>query len=268
MSELSSQIASRYGDVARSYRRLWAPQLLAFSQQLLSALPLQRGVRVADLGGGTGALASRIARRAGPRSVVIVDLSPGMMSQARAGSPHLVAGDATMLPLAPRSMDVVVSTFALQHITHPGVVVKEAARVLASGGRLATATWGTDHGESGRAYQVIDRVFERRRVPPDELSAMPTWHSRVESPSKMRRYARAAGLDVERAWVAQVVYGWKPADMLEWLSTMGQYGRRLRALDRRRREQVIHEIEHRFMKLTPGAFVWAPEVVFMIAVKR
>lgn len=267
MSSCAEQIAKRYGSVAREYRTFWGPPLRAFAKPLLNSLPLESGALVADLGAGTGIIADAVARRT-KRAVVALDLTVPMLHEAKAATALRAGADLLRLPVADRAVDVALTTFVLQHIREPGRAIAEAARILRPGGVLGTATWGPDAAESQGAYQVIEGVFKRRRVPTDELAAMPTWHARVESPSKMRRYARAAGLTVERAWLARVVFEWEPSKMLGWVSSMGPYGRRLAALDTSRRNAVLHDIEHRFQKLTPGAFVWAPEVVFMVAAKR
>ncbi len=264
-TDLGALVRKRYGDVARPYRRYWAPPLAAFAKPLLNSLPLTEGAVAVDLGAGTGYLASRLARRV--ERAIAVDLTEGMLRQVRAPVIPL-AGDLTSMPLADNSVDVAISTFVLQHVRHPGVVIREAARILRPGGALGTATWGREHGETSEAYAAIERVFRRRRVPQDELAAMPTWHARVESAQKMRRYAQRAGLDVQRAWAARSAYEWDPAAMIGWFSSMGPYGRRLARLDPRRRDSVVHEIEHRFAKMSSAAFVWAPELIFLIAVKR
>lgn len=260
-------IALRYGGVARQYKRYWAPPLLAFSKPLLNALPFEPGARVLDLGAGTGVIAAAVSRTTGRGSVVALDLTAAMLRQARVGAPLPVVADLRHLPLGDSIADIAVTTFVLQHLASPGVVMKEARRVLKPGGVFGTVTWGPDAAESAGAYDVIERIFERRKVPADELIVLKTFHHKVDSVAKLKRSARAAGLTVQRAWISRVVYEWSPAAMLGWVSSMGPYGRRLAALDPERRQRVVHEIEHRFAKLPPDAFIWAPEVVFMLAAK-
>lgn len=52
-----------------------------------------------------------------------------------------VAADGTV-PVADRSVDVVLSTQVLEHVEDPGVYLAECARVLAPGGRLLLSTHG------------------------------------------------------------------------------------------------------------------------------
>lgn len=99
-----------------------------------------RGMRVLDLGTGTGGLLPLLARHVD--RVVAVDLSRGMLDRARdrltgpgAGSAEFLRADAERLPLADGSVDGVVANMILHHLSHPEVVLHEVARVLAPGGR-------------------------------------------------------------------------------------------------------------------------------------
>jgi ubiquinone/menaquinone biosynthesis C-methylase UbiE len=115
------------------------------SQRLLVEHLAVDGADVVDVGCGTGALLRILAAGAAPKSLVGVDGSPEMVAIARAqtsdASIRLVSADATALPLADASADLVVFLNALHHIPEPGRALAEAARVLRPGG----AVWvGTD----------------------------------------------------------------------------------------------------------------------------
>jgi demethylmenaquinone methyltransferase/2-methoxy-6-polyprenyl-1,4-benzoquinol methylase len=98
------------------------------------SLGLERGSSVLDVASGTGDLCRDLAA-AGYRPVGI-DLSAGMLRHARTAAP-LLQGDALALPLASRSVDGVVSGFALRNFVDLGAVFAELARVVAPGGRVA-----------------------------------------------------------------------------------------------------------------------------------
>jgi ubiquinone/menaquinone biosynthesis C-methylase UbiE len=117
----------------------------AFTERLKAALPADFWPRRAlDAGCGTGN-ATRCAMEAFPGAAVVgLDLSAGMLGKARgklAGLP-LVRGDAARLPFSAGAFDLVLSTYVLHHLDGPGGYCAEAARVLASGGRLALLTAG------------------------------------------------------------------------------------------------------------------------------
>jgi ubiquinone/menaquinone biosynthesis C-methylase UbiE len=94
---------------------------------------------VADLGCGTGRAAELLAPYV--RQVVAVDASEEMLRAARIrlqSMPNVVvhAGTLESLPLADESVDAAYLTLVLHHVSDPGAVLSQAARVLKPGGRL------------------------------------------------------------------------------------------------------------------------------------
>jgi demethylmenaquinone methyltransferase/2-methoxy-6-polyprenyl-1,4-benzoquinol methylase len=100
----------------------------------VDALGLPAGSRVLDLACGTGDLAA-LAQRAGLRALG-ADLSSGMLAARHPGVPAVQA-DATALPLPEGTVDGVVCGFALRNFADLFGSLREAARVLRPGGRLA-----------------------------------------------------------------------------------------------------------------------------------
>jgi ubiquinone/menaquinone biosynthesis C-methylase UbiE len=105
------------------------------------------GDRVLDIGTGTGELARRFAQNRGCR-VVGLDPSPAMAGEARRKAAAGGWGDVTFevveapfleIPDADGAFDAVASSQAFHHLheRHKPAAVKEMARVLGSGGRLA-----------------------------------------------------------------------------------------------------------------------------------
>ncbi|HVL32952.1 MAG TPA: class I SAM-dependent methyltransferase [Actinomycetota bacterium] len=257
------RLAQRYGRIARAYRTYWAPILLAFSEPLLAQVPVRRGARVLDLGAGVGTIAAHVARRSGRGTVTGIDASHDMLAQAR--GMKRVTADITTMPFTDESFDVLLSTFVLQHVARGRAVFAEAARVLSPGGRIATATWGARAAEAGGPYDVMARALDAAHAPPDPLAAMKTWHERVDAPEKLARMARAAGLDVERAWTETVAYTWTPDTFVGWASSMGFFMRRLELLDETQRARVLVKVARALTKLSPDQMTWRPDVVFFIA---
>jgi ubiquinone/menaquinone biosynthesis C-methylase UbiE/DNA-binding transcriptional ArsR family regulator len=94
---------------------------------------------VADLGCGTGALASIVAPFV--RRVVAVDGSPEMLDAARArladaAAVEFRAGALESLPIGDAEVDAALLFLVLHHVADPAVALAEAARVLRPGGRL------------------------------------------------------------------------------------------------------------------------------------
>ncbi len=98
------------------------------------ALRLPGSARVADLACGTGDLCRELAR-AGYRPIGF-DFSLGMLEHARADAPF-VAADVLRLPLRDGSVDGATCGFALRNVVDLPAFLREAARVVRRGGRVA-----------------------------------------------------------------------------------------------------------------------------------
>ena len=102
-----------------------------------------------DLGAGTGRATRRLKRLYRRACVVALDLSPGMLQQAARHQTLLrrferVCADATRLPLAAQSVDMIFSNLMLQWCDPPDEAFAEARRVLKPRGFFAFSTFGPD----------------------------------------------------------------------------------------------------------------------------
>jgi SAM-dependent methyltransferase len=104
----------------------------------LEILPPPSG-RALDLGCGEGRLARDLAALG--HDVVGVDLSPTMVAAAREAAPEmeLHVADAADLPFGDGSFALVVAFMSLQDVDDLPGTIREAARVLAPGGRICLA---------------------------------------------------------------------------------------------------------------------------------
>ncbi|HEY2558521.1 MAG TPA: methyltransferase domain-containing protein [Caldimonas sp.] len=142
----------RYGwDLAASdYERLWREPLRSARTSLLARVAPRAGERVLDVACGTGWLALDLAREVGPSgSVVGVDLSAAMIDAARRriaahgiGNAVMERMDAESLAFPDASFDVVVCALGLMYMPDPRQALREMARVLRPGGRIAVVVWG------------------------------------------------------------------------------------------------------------------------------
>ena len=103
----------------------------------LAAIAVGPGDRVLDLACGTGDLCA-LARERGAR-VVGVDFARAMLAGARRRGvgAAFVQGDAAALPLADACADALTCGFAFRNFEALAPVLRECARVLRPGGRLA-----------------------------------------------------------------------------------------------------------------------------------
>jgi SAM-dependent methyltransferase len=142
----------RYGwDLAAAdYDRLWQEPLGSARTALATRVAARGGERVLDVACGTGRLALDLARAVGPGgSVVGVDLSAAMVDAARRrvaahgiGNAVFEGMDAEALALPDASFDVVVCALGLMYMPDPRQALREMARVLRPGGRIAVVVWG------------------------------------------------------------------------------------------------------------------------------
>ncbi len=135
--------------------------------------------RVLDVASGDGAIAELIAPRA--RHVTCLDLSARVAAAGAARLahlPHVVfrVGDMHELPFAEASFDEVLLAHSLSYARDPGRALREAARVLRPGGRLAALVLAPHrHLELSARYGHLQAGF---------------------APEELRRLAARAGLEV------------------------------------------------------------------------
>jgi ubiquinone/menaquinone biosynthesis C-methylase UbiE len=160
------------GNSAQAYEKYLVPALMAGgAAQLLDAARVVAGERVLDVGCGTGIVARTAAARVGSTgAVTAVDLNEGMLAVARAAGASLRpaidwrAGNATALPLADESFDVVVSQQMLQFVPDTVAALREMRRVLAPRGRLAVSACRPI--EHSPAYVPLADLLARHVGPP------------------------------------------------------------------------------------------------------
>ncbi|MDP2369855.1 class I SAM-dependent methyltransferase [Rhodoferax sp.] len=111
---------------------------LWYRGQALERAGLKPGMRVVDVGVGTGLVAREAARIVGEASLVTgVDPSPGMMANAKVpAGVVLVPGSAEAIPFADAHFDFLSMGYALRHISDLLVAFREFHRVMKPGAKL------------------------------------------------------------------------------------------------------------------------------------
>ena len=133
---------------------------------LIDRLRPRPGMHVADVAGGTGDIALRVARRLGAGGrVSVCDANPAMLRAGidRAldrgltgtGSVRLdwLCGDAAALPFADRSVDAYTIAFGLRNVTDIAGALAEAHRVLKPGGHFLCLEF------SHVVVPLLDRIY-------------------------------------------------------------------------------------------------------------
>ncbi|MCP4589947.1 MAG: methyltransferase domain-containing protein [bacterium] len=112
--------------------------LLRGRRAAVSAMQLSPGNRVLEIGCGTGANLTRLARALGEHPPVVgVDLSHHMLRRARRRHPRarLIQADAARMPLNVR-FDVILVSYALSMIPDWQTALAQARDLLDPGGRM------------------------------------------------------------------------------------------------------------------------------------
>jgi ubiquinone/menaquinone biosynthesis C-methylase UbiE len=141
---------------------------------------------VLDLGCGNGFLLKNIGERW--RGVRLCGLEHSMelcrRATVRLDSKSIAQGDALALPIKDASVSLVTATEMLEHVEEPLVVLKEAFRVLTSGGRLLISV-------PNREWYGYERYLTRR-------SAFQPVDDRWFSPVEIKSMIEEAGFTVAK----------------------------------------------------------------------
>ena len=146
-------------------------ETMAFlNHRLVADARLRSGLRVLDLGSGTGYPALLAAQTVGPTgSVIGIDVAADMLAVAerkakRLGLTNVTfrAGDVTTLPFEATSFDAVTSRFCLMLLPAIPKAAAEVARVLKAGGWIAAAVWSAPEKNPsiGLAMTIIKQFLE------------------------------------------------------------------------------------------------------------
>lgn len=160
------EIAYQGGDISRRRR-------MAFD-----ALHLSEGDSVVDIGCGNGLLTEEIARAIGSTGRVIgIDPSADMRSPAAKRSAafptaRIIDGMADALPLQDGEMDKAVAVQVLEYLPDIPTAIREAHRVLRTGGRFVAVDTGCktldwfseDEDRMRRVQEVWDHHYIEPRV--------------------------------------------------------------------------------------------------------
>jgi len=120
---------------------------------------------VLDVATGTAAVAIELVRRTGC-SVVGLDQSSEMLAEARrrvaaaglADRIELVEGTADALPFEDASFDGLTFTYLLRYVDDPARTLRELARVVRSGGSIASLEFGVPEGLWRAPWELYVRV--------------------------------------------------------------------------------------------------------------
>lgn len=167
---------------------------------LVDAIGAHSTDRVLDVATGTGMVARELRARYGC-AVVGIDQSADMLRVARARDgvfEDVVEGRAERLPFADASFDHLTFTYLLRYVADPAATMRELARVVRPGGRVAMVEFGVPGGIWYPLWWLYTRVG--LRVAGRVVSAKWSAVGAFLGPSIETFYARHPLATVERYW--------------------------------------------------------------------
>jgi ubiquinone/menaquinone biosynthesis C-methylase UbiE len=203
--------------------RFFDEQMGFLNHRLVADARVRSGMRVLDLGSGTGYPALLAAQTVGATgSVTGIDLAEQMLDAARRKAASLTlsnitfrTGDVTNLPFESVSFDAVTTRFCLMFLPEIPKAVAEIARVLKPGAWVAAAVWSAP--EKNPYLKIpIDVIKQFIELPPPDPTAPGIF--RLAKPGDLAGMLQQAGfLDVtEQEFLGDV--GFSAAD--EYFSSL------------------------------------------------
>lgn len=197
---------------------LQASIIRPITERLLHEAGIARGMRVLDIGSGTGDVAMLAAELVGPTgSVVGVDRSAEALATARervhaTGHPNVefIEGAAENLSLG-RDFDIAVGRYVLIHQADPAALIRAVASHVRPGGAVA--------------FHEVGIYGEAQSMPPVELYTqiwewvLEAFHSVLPHPDaggRMVYHFRAAGLDAPHMFCDVPVGGDRDSPIYAW----------------------------------------------------
>lgn len=179
--------------------RFFDEQMAFLNHRLVADARVRNGLRVLDLGSGTGYPALLAAQAVGANgSVMGIDLAEHMLAVAekkatRLGLQNVTfrVGDVSTLPFESASFDAVTSRFCLMFLPEIPKAAAEITRVLKPGGWVAVAVWSAPEKNPsiGLSLTAVKQVID---LPPPDPTAPGIF--RLAKPGDFAGMLESAGL--------------------------------------------------------------------------
>jgi hypothetical protein len=173
--------------------------------------------------------------------------------------------DAAQLGVATGSMDRVLMIFMLFHLPSPIDGLREAHRVLRSGGKVGTITWGSDlESHATRVWTECLDAHGAEQVDP----ATVTRHDRVDTPEKMEALLVESGFGSARSWVDDLVYPIDAGHLLRLRMSLGSAKPRFDSLAPEAQAACLEEARRRLEAMSAEEFVARGSIVYSVGRAR
>lgn len=190
---------SPYADPVRAsiYRRVTAQSQFALpASELVDMLQPVGGMRILDVGTGTGIVAECIRRSAGPTAALIgVDAAMAMVGEGRRAFAYpVVVGRLPDLPFPAETFDMAAASFVISHVVNHEEALRDIARVCRSGARIGMTTWGSLPNPAGQLWTDIASRFVPRAELDQAFRTHIPWDEWFSDPRRLAQSLESAGL--------------------------------------------------------------------------
>ena len=196
--------AAGWDAIAGEYDALWSEYTSQAVDPLLDAADVRSGMRVLDIGTGSGHAAAQAAARGAEATGIDVAAAMVEIATRNHPEPTFVQASATQLPFPDASFDAVVGNIVIQHIGEPERAASESARVLTPQGRISLSTWdGPEH--SPFFAVLLGAVGDAEIPPPTEVPPGPSF-VQFADPSAFSALLEGAGFTEVTVGSAEVSF--------------------------------------------------------------
>ncbi len=202
--------AEHWGGRPRDWAELAEPSNQRLFEEVLQRLAVGPGIRLLDVGCGSGLAAHMAAARGA--EVSGLDITPELLAFARARLPSgdFREGGMDALPFGDESFDAVVGFNAFPFADDPDVAVGEAARVVRPGGSVAATTFAEpERNESTALHLALEPL---RAAAPQAAAGARHLPYVLSEPGGLERLLAAAGLQPAETGEVPVVWAHDTAD--------------------------------------------------------
>jgi SAM-dependent methyltransferase len=278
---VDNPIVARYDSDAADYARYWAPVLESTARRLLDYVDEfvarhDGGLRVLEVGSGTGTLLLAALDRWPRAEFVATDAAKGMLEHARSrvqterpyeSRVEFVHGPADSIDLPAASVDLVISTFVLQLVPSRPAALAEAHRLLKPGGMIAYLTWlDRDSREPFKPADEFDEAVYDLEIDEPEPPE-PTHAGDVRSGRVAADELRRAGFERASAKEDELTYHWTRQSYLDYKLAYDETSL-MSKLSPAQQARLQKNARERFSQLAPRDFKWHAPVVFARALKK
>lgn len=193
------RVTSPYSDrtAAHTYRLVTGPvQFGPPASDLVSMLAPAAGMRILDVGTGTGVVAERIRDAAGPQCLIVgVDPALTMLAEARQSFHYpIVVAQMPDLPFTAGTFDMAAAGFAISHAPDYEAALRDIARVCRDRASIGVSAWGALPNPAAQLWTEIASGFVPRADLDRALRAHIPWDEWFSDASRLRDALSAAGL--------------------------------------------------------------------------